>query len=78
MTNGSSDTYEELFTYACPKFVSPAGPDFANPAANTNMEAFRAQLRWAACEDEMWAESECGRWRESTGWLDGPGSLCCV
>ncbi|PSC76421.1 eukaryotic translation initiation factor 3 subunit L-like [Micractinium conductrix] len=45
MTNGSSDTYEELFTYACPKFVSPAGPDFANPAANTNMEAFRAQLR---------------------------------
>ncbi|KAL4425846.1 hypothetical protein ABPG75_009862 [Micractinium tetrahymenae] len=45
MTSGSSDTYEELFTYACPKFVSPAGPDFGNPAANTNMEAFRAQLR---------------------------------
>ena len=45
MTAGSVDTFEELFTYACPKFVSPAGPDYANPAANSNMEAFRAQLR---------------------------------
>lgn len=45
MTGGSSETYEELFTYACPKFVSALGPDYANPAANTNMEAFRTQLR---------------------------------
>ncbi len=45
MTGGSSETYEELFTYACPKFVSAVGPDYGNPAANTNMEAFRAQLR---------------------------------
>ncbi|PRW58820.1 eukaryotic translation initiation factor 3 subunit L-like [Chlorella sorokiniana] len=43
MQAGSSDTFEELFTYACPKFVSPVGPE--TPGANTNMEAFRAQLR---------------------------------
>ncbi|KAL4859842.1 Eukaryotic translation initiation factor 3 subunit L [Chlorella vulgaris] len=45
MQAGSSDTFEELFTYACPKFVSPAGPDFSNPGTNSNMEAFRTQLR---------------------------------
>lgn len=45
MSAGSADTYEELFTYACPKFVAAAPPDYAQPGANTNMEAFRAQLR---------------------------------
>lgn len=44
MTAGSGDTYEELFTYACPKFVAAQGPDYSSPG-NTNMEAFRAQLR---------------------------------
>lgn len=48
MQAGSSDTFEELFTYACPKFVSAAPPDFANPGANSNMEAFRVQLRWGS------------------------------
>lgn len=31
--------------YACPKFVAAAAPDYGTPGANTNMEAFRAQLR---------------------------------
>lgn len=45
MAAGSADTFEELFTYACPKFVAPSPPDYAQPGANTNMEAFRVQLR---------------------------------
>ena len=45
MSAGAADAYEELFTYACPKFVSAVGPEFTSPTLNTNMEAFKEQLR---------------------------------
>lgn len=41
MQGGSVDTFEELFTYACPKFVSPNPPDWTSATANTNADAFR-------------------------------------
>jgi translation initiation factor 3 subunit L len=44
MASGSEATYEELFAYACPKFASAAPPDWADPGANTNAAAYRAQL----------------------------------
>lgn len=73
MQAGSSDTFEELFTYACPKFVSPAGPDFANPAANSNMEAFRTQLRWA-CLARLLVPCRGRAGRAGPAWR----SVCCV
>lgn len=45
MLAGSADTFEELFPYACPKFASPALPDYASATANTNQEAYKAQLK---------------------------------
>lgn len=44
VTAGSVEAAEELFAYACPKFVSPTGPDWSSPASNANMEAYRQQL----------------------------------
>ncbi len=38
--------YEELFAFACPKFISPAPPPYDNLPANYNpQEAYRLQLR---------------------------------
>lgn len=38
--------YEELFSFACPKFVSPAPPAYEDlPAAYNPQEAYRLQLR---------------------------------
>jgi translation initiation factor 3 subunit L len=38
--------YEELFAFACPKFVSPSPPDYDNLPANYNpQEAYRLQLK---------------------------------
>jgi translation initiation factor 3 subunit L len=45
MSAGSMETYEELFSYACPKFVSPTAPDWHDSSCNTNAMAFKAQ--WA-------------------------------
>lgn len=42
MSGGAADTFEELFAYACPKFVAVGD---AAPGANANMEAYGAQLR---------------------------------
>lgn len=39
----SNPTFTPARRYACPKFVWPTGPEA--PGVNTNMEAFRAQLR---------------------------------
>ncbi len=36
MVRGSEATYEELFSYACPKFVTCAPPNMDTPTANTN------------------------------------------
>ncbi|KAK9803817.1 hypothetical protein WJX73_002987 [Symbiochloris irregularis] len=42
---GGEGTYEELFTYACPKFITAAPPALDAPTANTNQEVYRLQLR---------------------------------
>ncbi|KAL6771281.1 hypothetical protein ACKKBF_B34645 [Auxenochlorella protothecoides x Auxenochlorella symbiontica] len=44
MNSGQPDAYEELFAYACPKFVSRRFVDPANPQGNANMEAYKPQL----------------------------------
>jgi translation initiation factor 3 subunit L len=36
--------FDELFTYACPKFITATPPVFDNPSHNTYQEAYRNQL----------------------------------
>lgn len=36
MVRGVDSTYEELFAYACPKFITAAPPNLDAPSANTN------------------------------------------
>ena len=37
MTRGGAEQqYEELFTYACPKFINAAPPTLDAPSTNTN------------------------------------------
>ncbi|CAL5229382.1 g12696 [Coccomyxa viridis] len=45
MVRGVDSTYEELFAYACPKFITAAPPNLDAPSSNTNQEAYRLQLR---------------------------------
>ncbi len=45
MLRSEEATFEELYSYACPKFITAGMPAFDNPNANTNMEAYRSQLR---------------------------------
>ncbi|KAI8471250.1 MAG: RNA polymerase I-associated factor PAF67-domain-containing protein [Monoraphidium minutum] len=44
MARGDESPFEELFSYGCPKFVSPAPPSYDNPQATNVQEAFRQQL----------------------------------
>jgi len=44
MTSGSFITYEELFTYSCPKFTSAQAPDWSDAAANNNYVSLKSQL----------------------------------
>ncbi|RAL38020.1 unnamed protein product [Cuscuta campestris] len=37
--------YDELFSYACPKFITPAAPSFEEPLVNYNQDAYRLQLK---------------------------------
>lgn len=45
MARGALEAFDQAFTYACPKFITPAPPQYDNPSVNTFQEAFRAQLR---------------------------------
>jgi translation initiation factor 3 subunit L len=36
MIRGMDSTYEELFAYACPKFVTASLPNLDMPGTNTN------------------------------------------
>ena len=36
MMRGVDSTYEELFAYACPKFITAAPPNLDVPGSNTN------------------------------------------
>jgi translation initiation factor 3 subunit L len=37
--------YDELFSYACPKFITPSPPSFVEPLVNYNQDAYRLQLK---------------------------------
>ncbi|KAI5354659.1 hypothetical protein L3X38_007554 [Prunus dulcis] len=37
--------YDELFSYACPKFITPSPPSFEEPLVNYNQDAYRLQLK---------------------------------
>lgn len=45
ITAGDVPTVEELFAYACPKFVSSGAPDWNDATANTNADAYKVQLQ---------------------------------
>ncbi|CAH9076539.1 unnamed protein product [Cuscuta europaea] len=37
--------YDELFSYACPKFITPSAPSYEEPLVNYNQDAYRMQLK---------------------------------
>ncbi|KAL8171668.1 hypothetical protein V2J09_023472 [Rumex salicifolius] len=37
--------FDELFSYACPKFITPSAPNYDEPLVNYNQEAYRLQLK---------------------------------
>ncbi|KAK1284873.1 hypothetical protein QJS10_CPB20g00680 [Acorus calamus] len=37
--------YDELFSYACPKFITPSAPIYEEPIVNYNQDAYRLQLK---------------------------------
>jgi len=53
MQKGDAAVFEEVFSYACPKFINPASPPYAailedpvkSPALNYNQEALRLQTK---------------------------------
>jgi translation initiation factor 3 subunit L len=46
MGRGDESAYEDLFSFACPKFVSPCAPDYDSPSSEAaNQEAYKLQLR---------------------------------
>ena len=55
MQDGDAKTFEEVFSFSCPKFVSPTQPLIADPmitpAANTHLEPTERQ--WRVFEDEL-------------------------
>merc|ERR1711974_454001 len=47
--------YEELFSFACPKFISPSPPNYDDLPANHNpQEAYRQQLKlFLSCVEQQ-------------------------
>ncbi|KAJ3701040.1 hypothetical protein LUZ61_004745 [Rhynchospora tenuis] len=41
----ASTVYDELFSYGCPKFITPSAPVLDEPLTNYNQEAYRLQLK---------------------------------
>lgn len=44
MVRGDVAVFDERFSYACPKFITPSPPPFDSPAINTSQTAYRTQL----------------------------------
>ena len=42
---GDEAVYDELFSYACPKFVTPQLPAYDDPMSNNSQDAYRLQLK---------------------------------
>eukprot|EP00252_Welwitschia_mirabilis_P004000 TRINITY_DN1412_c0_g1_i1.p1 TRINITY_DN1412_c0_g1~~TRINITY_DN1412_c0_g1_i1.p1 ORF type:complete len:528 (+),score=66.80 TRINITY_DN1412_c0_g1_i1:200-1783(+) len=45
MQRGDEAVYDELFSYACPKFITPSVPNYEEPLVNYNQDAYRLQLK---------------------------------
>merc|ERR1712034_136514 len=45
MQKGDTSVFEESFSFACPKFISPIPPNYDNPPANSHLDPFNLQLR---------------------------------
>merc|ERR1711964_33688 len=45
LSKGDETTFEELFSYSCPKFISPPPPDYENLEAFNPNEAHQRQLK---------------------------------
>jgi len=37
--------FDELFFYACPKFITPSPPNYGKPLINFNQDAYRLHLK---------------------------------
>ncbi len=46
MGRGDSTSYDDAFSYACPKFITAATPDFDSlPLVDINQNCYRKQLK---------------------------------
>ncbi|KAH0518858.1 Eukaryotic translation initiation factor 3 subunit L [Microtus ochrogaster] len=56
MQKGDPQVYEELFSYACPKFLSPVVPNYDNVHPNYHKEPFLQQLKVFSDEVQQQAQ----------------------
>uniref|UniRef100_A0A2K5DJA1 Eukaryotic translation initiation factor 3 subunit L n=1 Tax=Aotus nancymaae TaxID=37293 RepID=A0A2K5DJA1_AOTNA len=56
MQKGDPQVYEELFSYSCPKFLSPVVPNYDNVHPNYHKEPFLQQLKVFADEVQQQAQ----------------------
>ena len=49
--DGDTKTFEEVFNFACPKYVSPTQPPIVPPYVNNHLEPTNRQ--WKVFEDEL-------------------------
>jgi len=52
MQRGESSAFEDVFSYACPKFILPCAPNYDQPM-NYNQDAFQVQVRVFSQEVEQ-------------------------
>lgn len=45
MQRSDEAVYDELFSFACPKFITPSAPNYDEPLVNYNQDAYRLQLK---------------------------------
>lgn len=45
MIDGNIGTFDELFSFSCPKFITPAAPDLNSQLHDYNQDAYRRQLK---------------------------------
>ena len=50
MSLGEEGLFDELFSYACPKFIAAQPPNYRDPLANNSQDAYRLQLKMFLAE----------------------------
>eukprot|EP00850_Spirogloea_muscicola_P021247 SM000242S08483 [mRNA] locus=s242:164261:167142:+ [translate_table: standard] len=45
MQRGDESVFDELFSYSCPKFITPSPPNYEEALVNYNQDAYRLQLK---------------------------------